>query len=92
MKTKIEVRAKALELAVTFCKGITMSDEIALRCAKNFEPYLLGDVDIPECEPSAEVMMRRMMPSITALYNEIKTDAIKDSAAMSIEGESLQNH
>ena len=33
IKSKIDARERALELAVEFCKGQTGSDELVVRCA-----------------------------------------------------------
>lgn len=48
IKSKIDARERALEMATSFCKGITMSDEIVTRCAKNFTLFLIGDAELPE--------------------------------------------
>lgn len=48
IKSKIDARERALELAVEFCKGQTGSDELVVRCAENFELYLRGDAELPE--------------------------------------------
>lgn len=48
IKSKIDARERALELATSFCKGVTMSDEIVTRCAKNFTLFLIGDAELPE--------------------------------------------
>ena len=46
--SKIDARERALEMATSFCKGVTMSDEIVTRCAKHFTLFLIGDVELPE--------------------------------------------
>ena len=48
IKSKIDARERALELATSFCKGVTMSDEIVTRCAKNFTLFLIDDAELPE--------------------------------------------
>jgi hypothetical protein len=48
IKSKIDARERALELATSFCKGVTMSDEIVTRCAEKFTLFLLGDAELPE--------------------------------------------
>lgn len=48
IKSKIDARERALELAVELCKGQTGSDELVVRCAESFESYLRGDADLPE--------------------------------------------
>jgi hypothetical protein len=48
IKSKIDARERALELATSFCKGVTMSDEIVTRCANTFTLFLIGDAELPE--------------------------------------------
>lgn len=48
IKSKIDVRERALELAVEFCKGQTGSDELVVRCAEGFKSFLIGNVELPE--------------------------------------------
>ena len=48
IKSKIDARERALELAVELCKGQTGSDGLVVKCAENFESYLRGFADLPE--------------------------------------------
>ena len=48
IKSKIDARERALELAVEFCKGQTGSDELVVRCAEGFKSFLVGDAELPE--------------------------------------------
>ena len=48
IKSKIDARERALELAVEFCKGQTDSDELVVRCAECFKSFLIGDAELPE--------------------------------------------
>ena len=48
IKSKIDARERALELAVQLCKGQILSDELAVKFAGNFESYLIGDAELPE--------------------------------------------
>lgn len=48
IKSKIDARERALELAVEFCKGQTGSDELVVRCAEGFKLFLIGDAELPE--------------------------------------------
>ena len=48
IKSKIDARERALELAVEFCKGQTGSDELVVRCAESFKSFLVGDAELPE--------------------------------------------
>lgn len=56
IKSNIDARERALELATSFCKGVTMSDEIVTRCAKNFTLFLVGDVELPETQSDTELV------------------------------------
>lgn len=94
MKTKVEVRAKALELAVTISAAQLESGNDTgsiIGVAKLYEEYILGNAELPECEPSAEVMVRRMMPSITALYKDIDATLKTPPTAMGIVNEYFAN-
>lgn len=48
IKSKLDARERALDFAMSFCKGVTMSDELVVRCASCFETYLIGDAELPE--------------------------------------------
>ena len=48
IKSKIDARERALELAVEFCKGQTGSDELVVRCAEGFKSFLIGEAELPE--------------------------------------------
>lgn len=48
IKSKIDARERALELAVELCKGQTGSDELVVRCAESFKSFLIGDAELPE--------------------------------------------
>lgn len=48
IKSKIDARERALELAVELCKGQTGSDELVVRCAEGFKSFLIGDAELPE--------------------------------------------
>lgn len=48
IQSKIDARERALEMATSFCKGTTISDEIVTRCAKSFTLFLIGDAKLPE--------------------------------------------
>lgn len=56
IKSKIDARERALEMATSFCKGVTMSDEIVTRCAKNFTLFLIGDAELPEVQSDTELV------------------------------------
>ena len=48
IKSKIDARERALDMAVEFCKGQTGSDELVVRCAEGFKSFLIGDAVLPE--------------------------------------------
>jgi hypothetical protein len=48
IKSKIDARERALELAVELCKGQTSSDELVVRRAEGFKSFLIGDAELPE--------------------------------------------
>lgn len=56
IKSKIDARERALELAVEFCKGQTGSDELVVRCAEGFKSFLVGDAELPEVQSDTELV------------------------------------
>lgn len=56
IKSKIDARERALELAVEFCKGQTGSDELVVRCAEGFKLFLIGDAELPEIQSDTELV------------------------------------
>lgn len=48
IKSKIEARERALELAIEFSKGTPKQPSIVVEYAKAFEKYLVGDAEFPE--------------------------------------------
>lgn len=71
MKTKIEVRAKALELAVKITTAQIdngYDGSYVRELAELYEKYILGDADLPECEESVEVQTRRALEQMKDLY------------------------
>lgn len=48
IKSKIDARERALEMAVELCKGQTGSDELVVKCAEGFKSFLIGDAELPE--------------------------------------------
>ena len=56
IKSKIDARERALELAVEFCKGQTGSDELVVRCAESFKSFLIGDAELPEAQSDTELV------------------------------------
>ena len=56
IKSKIDARERALELAVEFCKGQTGSDELVVKCAEDFKSFLIGDAELPETQSDTELV------------------------------------
>lgn len=56
IKSKIDARERALELAVEFCKGQTGSDELVVRCAESFKSFLIGNAELPETQSDTELV------------------------------------
>ena len=56
IKSKIDARERALEMAVEFCKGQTGSDELVVRCAEGFKSFLIGDAELPEIQSDTELV------------------------------------
>lgn len=48
IKSKIDARERALEMAIELWKGQTGSDELVVRCAEGFKSFLVGDAELPE--------------------------------------------
>lgn len=74
MKTKIEVRAKALELAMlqgkAFDDPVLNIDRVdtVINTADRFEKYILGDAELPECELSTEEAAKWLLKQTKELY------------------------
>ena len=56
IKSKIDARERALEMATSFCKGVTMSDELVVRCAECFTTFLIGNAELPETQSDTELV------------------------------------
>lgn len=75
MKTKVEVRAKALELAVTISAAQLESGNDTgsiIGVAKLYEEYILGDAELPENEMSPDKILNHTVSAVTALYKDIE--------------------
>lgn len=65
IKSKIDAREKALELAINFamrCVGAQSGDVINV--ADEFEKYLIGSADLSETAPSAEDLVLKTMEAV----------------------------
>ena len=56
IKSKIDARERALEMAVEFCKCQIGSDELVVKCAENFKSFLIGDAELPEVQSDTELV------------------------------------
>ena len=56
IKSKLDARERALELAVEFCKGQTGSDELVVRCAEGFKSFLIGSAELPEFQSDGDMI------------------------------------
>lgn len=57
IKSKIDARERALELAIAHYQGIEGNRLIdAVETAKKFESYLIGDAELPETQSDTELV------------------------------------
>lgn len=75
IKSKIDARERALELAVEFCKGQTGSDELVVRCAEGFKSFLIGDAELPETQSDTELVKA----FLDVLNNELEKTRRQDN-------------
>ena len=101
IKSKIDARERALELAVEFCKGQTGSVELVVRCAESFKSFLIGDAELPEvfddnghlkelfevAQREMEKIKKRDTPDYAELLNAIQTGNAGISAEMPCKSE-----
>ena len=50
IKSKLDARERALELAIKFVNGTFENSERTLGCAKSFADFLIGDAELPEVQ------------------------------------------
>lgn len=86
MKTRVEVRARALELAVLCEKAIADpileidNTDSTINIAKRFEKYILGDAELPECELSTEEAAKWLLKQTKELYESFAKNPSYPSA------------
>ena len=56
IKSKVDARERALELAVELWKGQTGSDELVVKCAENFKSFLIGNAELLEVQSDTELV------------------------------------
>lgn len=70
IKSKIEAREKALELAVRSYQSDAKAPENAiLATACGFYSYLVGECELPEQEPSAEELVNKTVDKYLEAFN-----------------------
>ena len=87
IKSKIDARERALELAVEWRKAMPNSvAETTESMAENFAKFLIGDAKLTETEPSTEEVTKRSLEHILELYKTTSTPTIEyESPLMSTE-------
>ena len=56
IKSKIDARERALELAIKFVNGTFSNAEKTLESAKSFADFLIGDAELPETQSDTELV------------------------------------
>lgn len=56
IKSKIDARERALELAIKFVNGTFENSERTLGCAKSFADFLIGDAELPEFQSDGDLV------------------------------------
>ena len=56
IKSKLDARERALELAIKFLNGKFENSERTLGCAKSFADFLIGDAELPETQSDTELV------------------------------------
>lgn len=56
IKSKLDARERALELAIKFVNGTFENSERTLGCAKSFADFLIGDAELPETQSDTELV------------------------------------
>lgn len=70
IKSKIEARERALELAVETFKGSNrFSHNDVLEVSKYYTDFLIGEAELPEKEPSIEEITAKSIEKIMAASN-----------------------
>jgi hypothetical protein len=69
VKSKIEARERALELAISWGKIRDVRPRDIIECAENFAEYIIGEAEIPEKEPSIEEITAKSIEKILAASN-----------------------
>ena len=84
IKSKIDAREKALELAVEWRKAMPHSiAETTDSMAEKFANFLIGDAELPETEPSTEeVTLKAIQQVVEATKSSYRSPAWAVNATM----------
>lgn len=74
IKSKLDARERALELAVELWKGQTGSDELVVRCAEGFNSFLIGDTELPETQSDTELVKAFLMEGKASTLEKMELD------------------
>ena len=81
IKSKIDARERALELAIAHYNGIEGNRILdVVETAKKFESYLIGDADLPKTEPTAEDVATKAIERLLSAYGLNGGEEVKPSA------------
>lgn len=69
IKSKIEARERALELAIEWRKALPDGSGTTMGMAKEFAEFLLGDAELPEVEPSIEEITAKSIEKLISATN-----------------------
>lgn len=69
VKSKIEARERALELAISWGKERYPRPSGIIECAEEFAKFLIGEAELPEREPSIEEITAKSIEKILTASN-----------------------
>lgn len=69
VKSKIEARERALELAISWDKTRDVRPKDIIECAEIFAEYIIGEAELPEREPSIEEITAKSIEKILTASN-----------------------
>lgn len=69
VKSKIEARERALELAISWGKVRDVRPRGIIECAEEFAKYIVGEAELPEREPSIEEITAKSIEKILTASN-----------------------
>lgn len=75
IKSKIEARERALELATDYCREHHLGK--LLETAKEIEIYLIGDAELPEVGPSIEDITAKSIVRLLSASNSQNLGAME---------------